>query len=144
MRAINVGFTGTRQGMTNYQKHQLREFLHLYRGGTFRHGDCIGADAEAQAIALGIGYDTVAYPSVLESQRAFTRGNVMVLPPKPPLVRNHWIVEVVEKLIACPSSIQEEVRSGTWATVRWARKRAVPVLIIYPESQGDEHDDRIR
>jgi hypothetical protein len=32
--------------------------------------------------------------------------------------------------VACPRTDQEQRRSGTWATVRYARKVGKPVLII--------------
>jgi len=62
---------------------------------------------------------------------------------RPPLTRNHDIVDCTELLIACPKSMKEELRSGTWATVRYARKLERPVIIIYPNgissSEGNHH-----
>lgn len=42
-----LGFTGTRQGMTDYQQAQVRRFLVAYQCTILHHGDCIGADAQA-------------------------------------------------------------------------------------------------
>lgn len=36
-------------------------------------------------------------------------------------------------MIATPSSKEEELRSGTWSTVRYARKLRRPVTLIYPD-----------
>jgi len=49
------------------------------------------------------------------------------------LARNHFIVAYSEELVAAPKSNKEELRSGTWATIRYARKRKRMVTIIYPD-----------
>jgi hypothetical protein len=43
-------------------------------------------------------------------------------------------------VIACPFERTEQQRSGTWATVRMARKAGKPLVIVYP--QGDERRER--
>jgi hypothetical protein len=35
--------------------------------------------------------------------------------------------------LACPRGYTEELRSGTWATIRYARKTGVPYVIIFPD-----------
>ena len=42
------------------------------------------------------------------------------LAPLPYLTRNKQIVDASEVLVACPQSAKEEMRSGTWSTVRYA------------------------
>jgi hypothetical protein len=44
---LRIGFTGTRQGMIEWQKTVLNELLASHPGAILRHGDAIGADAEA-------------------------------------------------------------------------------------------------
>lgn len=122
-----VGFTGTQVGMTRNQMDHLRaELKRLMADGKapfeFHHGDCIGADAEAHEIALECGYEVVIHPPEYASKRAFCEGAASVKPPKPYLDRNHDIVNAAEVLIAAPKSLQEELRSGTWATVRYWKK----------------------
>ncbi len=46
------------------------------------------------------------------------------------LDRNRDIVAAVSILIAAPETDIEEQRSGTWATVRYARKKGIPVVIV--------------
>lgn len=54
--------------------------------------------------------------------------------PKSYLKRNHDIVdEGVDGLIAAPNGWVEELRSGTWATVRYARKLKRRIWIIRPD-----------
>jgi hypothetical protein len=50
-----------------------------------------------------------------------------------PTSRNHDIVDETELLIACPGELAEAVRSGTWATVRYARKLGRPIVIFWPD-----------
>lgn len=128
---MKIGFTGTRRGLTEYQKRKLIDYLRQYRG-VFRHGDCKGADAEAQALARALGYHIIAIPCTLTAQRAFCTADE-VRASAPPLARNRVIVDESSALVACPSGMQEELRSGTWATVRYARKRGIPCLIIPPK-----------
>lgn len=60
---------------------------------------------------------------------------MLFIPIKPPLVRNHDIVDSTELLIACPKEQVEVLRSGTWATIRYARKKEITVWLIDPEGQ---------
>jgi hypothetical protein len=55
--------------------------------------------------------------------------------PKPYLVRNHDMVDQSEFLIGTPGEEQEVLRSGTWATIRYARKLKRPILIILPKGK---------
>ena len=58
-----------------------------------------------------------------------------IRPAKPPLDRNHDIVERCDLLIATPHTVEEQLRSGTWATIRYARKVHRPHYIIRPCGQ---------
>jgi predicted Rossmann fold nucleotide-binding protein DprA/Smf involved in DNA uptake len=50
--------------------------------------------------------------------------------PKSYLERNKDIVNSCEQLIACPLTQEEELRSGTWATIRYARKTNKHILLF--------------
>ena len=52
--------------------------------------------------------------------------------PAPYLERNKEIVASSNLLIACPVGDKEELRSGTWSTVRFARKICTELVIVYP------------
>lgn len=129
-----IGFTGTRSGLTEAQRDSLRAVLEpLQQGLELHHGDCVGADAEVHAIALAQDGLVVKHPaSNVGESRAYCVGG-LELPAQPPLERNHTIVNCTDALIACPRGQTEELRSGTWATVRYARKLGRPVVIIYPD-----------
>ena len=127
-----IGFTGTRKGMTRQQYIEVERILLEYSPGTVVHGDCIGADAEFNQIAQNINCFIVIRPSNIPSMCAHCKGR-KVYPPEDPLVRNHKIVDMSHRMIACPSSKVETLRSGTWATIRYARSIGRPIEIIYPE-----------
>lgn len=131
---ITVGFTGTREGMSENQLDQFCALLQRWRmypkeaPEEFHHGDCVGADAqahdlirEAQAAGMLRKLRIVIHPSYHKWLRAYKSGDSM-REPLAPLARNRHIVEVSDLLIAAPSG-PEVLRSGTWATVRYARRR---------------------
>src|SRR6266446_5381502 len=136
---MKIGFTGTQKGMTDYQKNELRisltscKVIALNRA-EFHHGDCIGSDVEACQIALGHGFFIVVHPPTNESKRAFVEHDVM-LPAKDYIARNHDIIDDTDILYACPDG-PEKLRSGTWATIRYALKRKKKVVIFHPEESN--------
>lgn len=134
---MNIGFTGTRRGMTQAQKCLFRQILTDIGCSTFSHGDCIGADADAHDIADDEGLPIIIHPPENSSKRAFKTATI-IMPERPYLVRNHAIVDTSHHLIACPGECEEQLRSGTWATVRYARKVKCPLTIIFPD--GATHD----
>lgn len=141
MRDFHVGFTGTQEGMSFDQECTLDEYLAEDNGlGYFHHGDCVGADAEADRVAKVNGYTRVIHPPINESKRAFCGmdddSDAIVYEPKDYLDRNRDIVDACDILIATPSSDQETMRSGTWYTVRYARKVGKPYVIIFPDGMA--------
>lgn len=132
---FTVGFTGTQDGMTLEQMHTVALVLSSLKPDVFRHGDCVGADEEAFVIASALGAETIAHPSNVEGKRAFT-ASTTVHEPTGPLARDVLIVEDSNLLVAAPSTYVERVRSGTWFTVRCARKVGVPLTVILPDGTG--------
>ena len=128
----HIGFTGTRHGLSARQRMLLRKLLKESDATHFHHGGCVGADEEAHAIAKTAGMTVVAHPSILSQWRGnYTDANV-VRPHAHPLRRNKDIVEEVSEMIACPKERHEKLRSGTWATIRHARKIGRRLTIIDP------------
>jgi hypothetical protein len=132
-----VGFTGTQRGMTDAQKVHLAILLTGFgRGGEFHHGDCIGADAEAHDIADQCGYSVILHPPSNPSKRAWREvPQHMMRREFPYLTRNHNIVNAVEWLIATPCEFEEQLRSGTWSTVRFAKRAKRKVCLILPDGR---------
>jgi len=130
----DIGFTGTQNGMTWGQRSRLADKLSHYAIGTrFHHGCCIGADAGAHIIARGYRYYIILHPPLNPAKRAYCNGADEEREPLEYLARNHAIVNECGLLIAAPKSPVEELRSGTWATVRYARKRGVPIWFVLPD-----------
>lgn len=139
---MKLGFTGTREDITCEQHKTLCEWIksHAHEITEFHHGCCIGADSEAAVVVQSWAKAAIhAHPSTLRS----LTGNValqfadVVHDRKPPLERNQDIVDACDMLIATPKTDHEELKSGTWATVRRARKAGKPVVIIRPDGAVD-------
>jgi hypothetical protein len=137
----NIGFTGTRQGMTEEQFRQLSILLKTFINEepcNFFHGQCIGADCEAAELASELGYSITAHPGYLPKNPQWkgSRGNfsknTIILPEKPFLIRDHDIVDASDVLIATPAQKDETIRSGTWTTIRYGAKTKF-VIIIFPD-----------
>ena len=132
---MNIGFTGTRTGMSVAQENIVRALLFAGRppqsASGFHHGDCIGADAEAHDLAKEIGWFIVGHPPNKKQARAQCTCDVM-LPEEDFLKRNRDIVDAVGLLIAAPDGLEEELRSGTWATIRYAKKTHTHTVIVFP------------
>ena len=111
---MNIGFTGTRQGMSAHQLAELRMYLRAWAPGTFHHGAAVGADTEAARVATELGYEIKAYPAIKGHE----------------LERNLLIVAACDRLLATPYQDVEILRSGTWATVRYARKAHKTVILL--------------
>src|SRR5574338_414577 len=131
-----IGFTGTREGMTVAQKESLRNILAqlLPIDLEFHHGGCVGADEEAHLILLELfAGSAVVHPGLNRAGKVAARGQYpkaeKILEPKFFLDRNKDIVDASQWLIAVPATYHESVRSGTWSTVRYARKEDKPVTI---------------
>jgi hypothetical protein len=75
------------------------------------------------------------HPPRYPKKRAFCDGAAAVRPALDYLDRNHAIVDAVHALIAAPKGSKEERRSGTWATVRYARKDRKPIDLVTPDGR---------
>ena len=143
---IKVGFTGTRKGMSEKQYKKVKYLLYHKLGliSEFHHGCCRGSDAQAHEIAYEnpITIDRIiVHPPKSSEYRAIVKiddnKSVILVDEKEYLQRNHDIVNSCDILIATPSGYKEILRSGTWATIRYARKRNKPIIIIYPNGKQE-------
>ena len=123
-RKLVVTFTGTRRGMSSAQDAQLGMLFGALAAAGFvlHHGDAKGADRQASIRAFMAGAESVGHPA----------GNN-------PLTRNREMVDMCDLLIAAPIRDKEELRSGTWMTVRYARRRGKPVVML-----SRVHDDPVK
>ena len=147
---LKIGFTGTQVGMTDKQKQHVYSSLSRHINGNtlipikdrgvplitpeFHFGDCIGADEESAEMAEKLNYILVSHPPTNDLKRAFCNYDIQ-LAPKPYLQRNHDIVDEVNIMIATPKEDKEQLRSGTWATIRYTKKMNKGLTIIMPDGQ---------
>ena len=128
------------------QKQEIELFIWLKKiapGCEFHHGDCVGSDKRAAFLAHDAGLRLFEHPPTNRSKRAYVSSFLesTKLPPKPYLERNHDIVDASDALFATPNTMEEVMRSGTWATIRYARKRLKPIIIIWPDGTVTEENN---
>ncbi len=120
---MKIGFTGTREGMTQHQKEQFVLKMFELLPTEFHHGDCEGADAEAHDIVREFlpKVKIVVYPPLSFRRRAMKQGDV-TMEPEAYIKRDYRIVDSVDFIIGAPKTDTEQIRSGSWTTIRYARK----------------------
>jgi len=135
-KTVTIGFTGTRKGLSVKQKEVLLNFLSRISFSEVHHGDCIGADEQFHyLIRRFFPYvRIVIHPPRNPKYRAFCKGDI-ILPEKDYLVRNKDIVNSSDIIIACPKENHEIQRSGTWMTIRYARKKRKKIIIVFPDGE---------
>lgn len=134
VRVMQVGFTGTQRGMTEAQWATLWHLLVARAPGDFHEGDCIGSDAQAAHGARLAGFRIIGHPPGNPTKRAHFSADEW-RKPLPYLVRNHNIVDASEEMLATPSEFEEQLRSGAWTTIRYARKVGRRVAVILPDGR---------
>lgn len=128
-----IGFTGARQGLSPTQKENLRALALMLSGEIFIHGGCDGADCEACEIFANCGWNIEVKPGDFKQEAKCQKCEFrpMVCEVEPYLDRNKKIVAASSLLIAAPRSPKEELRSGAWATIRFARRIGKPIVFIH-------------
>ncbi len=137
---MDVGFTGTKDGCTSLQLQSLnRVMAALTYMATrnedeifFHNGDCVGADKQSWDMSQQHGWKGVLHPPIINRNRAFCEGAVIIHQADEYMTRNRHIVDGSQVMIACPNG-KEYLRSGTWSAVRYARKKFKRIYIIYPD-----------
>lgn len=136
---MKLGFTGTRQGMSPAQKATFFGIVKIWDVQEFIHGLCIGADADAHEIVrlVSSNIHIIGRPGRPSGHPHRAEKLVDSLyEPDTPIKRNRLIVDQSDQMIACPAG--ETLRSGTWATIRYAYSVGRRTLIIFPN--GGTHE----
>lgn len=131
-----VGFTGSQEDLSLIQFDLLVEVLAEFEEITeAHHGDCVGGDLAFHLVVEELRPDVElhVHPPTTPNKRAFCMGDVKH-EMKEYIDRNHDIVDACDILIACPK-MKEVLRSGTWATVRYARKTGKPIAILWRDGK---------
>jgi hypothetical protein len=118
---MTVGFTGTRTGLSMRQSMLLQQvFNWLTKAGatTLLYGTheavALAADAEARDTAEKLGWEARPMYAAKGTE----------------LERDRELVKLASVLVAGPENDKEQLRSGTWATIRYARVRGIPIIML--------------
>lgn len=131
---MKIGFTGTRDGMTEKQMNTVYDLLAVLKASEFHHGQCEGADEEACLIATQLGIRTVSHPPINDYMKSSVESDE-VRSPAEYLERDRCIVDSTDILIGTPRGEKEEHGSGTWYTIRYSRSTQKPRYIVYPTGE---------
>lgn len=143
LKCRSLGFTGSRdEGIPTFSQIVMAEEILFYlQPSEVHHGDCIGSDHWFHLWATGpLKWRPFVHihPPDNDRYRAGCTGNV-IHPIKPYMVRNQDIVDASDVLLATPHG-PEVLRSGTWATIRRARKKGIPIYIVYPNGKIEQEN----
>lgn len=130
---MRVGFTGPLSGMTDAQRFEVRALLGSTRARELHHGDRVGADEQAVAIASELGMWIVAHPPAERGRRAGCEYDE-AWPIRSYAQCNEDIVLATDLLLSAPKG-PETRRSRAWSTIRIACQAhpSRPHLIIWPD-----------
>ena len=135
----SLGFSGTQNGMSIHQKDGVWSILQAFQPREVHHGDCVGSDEEFHNLCI----DFVPRPAIHvhppdnPNRRAFCIED-FIYPEKSYMERNDDIVLYSHALVATPKGTEVRIGSGTWATIRRARKKGIPIYIIYPDGRFEQ------
>jgi hypothetical protein len=133
---LHLGFTGTETSMTQQQGSRVIAWVTSYshyNDVVGHHGDCVGSDEAFHDLCIGMHIRVRIHPPLNPKKRAFCQGAELVYPAKPYLKRDEDIARTTRILLATPREMAEVLRSGTWATIRAARRLGRDVVIFLPD-----------
>lgn len=127
-----IGFVGAWSGLTVAQLSALTNILKPFGAGHFfHHGDNIGGDEEAHAIATHLKFVTIVHPQYVVTTRAFCKADSL-LPQKSGMLRYHDIVKRCDFFLGFPDSKEEVLRSEVWMVIRHAHVTRKRMTVIGP------------
>lgn len=138
-RKFAATFTGTRNGMTFEQMRTVRYILsECYDVSVMHNGSARGADKDAYDIADELGIRVIAHPANnVKAKDRVILSHAEYREAKPALIRNKVMVDEGDFVIATPGEYEEQLRSGTWATIRYAIKEEERIgkalYIVWPD-----------
>jgi predicted Rossmann fold nucleotide-binding protein DprA/Smf involved in DNA uptake len=134
-----VGFTGSRHLTGEMQEAIKRALIETQVDATIVTGACLGVDAYVALIAWRTPYLKVhtIVPADRSRVDPYWRDHCDTFEEMPPGTtyrdRNERIVALSDRLIAVPDypeDAPESRRSGTWMTIRIARRTGRPVQVV--------------
>jgi hypothetical protein len=137
LNGITIGITATQRGLVERQREVAEELFLRFDPARLVHGDCVGGDEDIHYLfQQAFPKKTIIIrPCDIRHKRAFCIGFHEEHPEEPPLMRNQKIVNESHILLGFPGEQNEVTRSGTWSTIRYAKRIGKPVIVIYPEAK---------
>lgn len=143
---LNVGFSGTREGMTYKQRITLQQRLYEIAGGynnlaniqSFHHGVSGESDKFAHYTARALSFYIIGHPCIEPELQQYRFACICdeMRDMEPALDRNQTIIDEIGSpkpemglLLATPKT-DVKSRSGTWSALLRAYKAGVPFEII--------------
>lgn len=129
-----VGFTGTRSGMSEYQKKMVEKFLTENKVTTGVHGGCVGADIDFHDICMKMDIVVHVRPghSSKDPENTKFRGDYTgahkVYESDSHFARNRAIVNQCDYLLGTPYN--DNQKGGTWYTINYAHEVGKEYQII--------------
>lgn len=140
-----IAVTGTRRGFSTPQIGAFGSLLLNFRLAEFHHGDCVGVDDEAATFCHTLlpRPRIIGHPGPLIAGGVFRARNRYTDEWKPVvgfMARNRHLVHICDILVVCPGRMEEEFRSGTWQTCRYARRTHRHLYICWPDGSITEEN----
>lgn len=127
----HIGFSGTREGMNEAQRRKVTYLIDRAISTIAvhaHHGCCVGADEEFHVIAGERQLWIVGHPPIETKWRSRVKVDDR-RDPKPYQDRNMDIARECHEMVAAPRSDRPD-NSGTWSTIRKARRLGKPVTVV--------------
>lgn len=128
----SIGVTASREGLTDPQKNWIEDFLEGNLAYVLHHGMCKGGDIELAVLFRKYNTYIIAHPGHIRHMRAASPANDLILPWSHTLVRNRIIVNHSELILGFPK-VPYATDSGTWHTIKFAKKQKTPLFVIGPD-----------
>lgn len=135
---MKLSFTGTREGMTDDQLDTLYAWFMFCKDEIeeAHFGLCRGADVQFYHMLLAVKPDAyiVGHPcDLIEQQVHLPCHEIRFV--KPPITRNHDMVDETDTLISTPATFKNVLRSGTYSCLRYAASKDKDLNIILPNGR---------
>lgn len=140
-----VTVTGTRAGWTPQQRQAFIDWMDDHHGvDIVIHGAAHGVDTQVHTEVARTSLSIEVHPAsgVPSNVDHLTtpKGVYVIRKARPPLDRNKVMVNAGDVLIGFPRTMSEELRSGTWAAIRYGLKVNKHVIIIWPDGALEEYE----
>lgn len=139
-----VGFTGTRDGMTEPQYKAVHKlFTQHYRSfSKGMHGVCKGSDKDFDDLCKMFNVKRHGLPGKGKVPDPDLRADCdceIMDEERPHLTRNKIIVDSCDFMIATPPTKEPQDRGGTWWTIKYAWKVNRAIWVIAPDGSMKLH-----